>query len=29
MIETGELKINYSVFKLRDCYDEIIKIIKP
>ena len=29
MIENGQLKISLKQFKLRDCYDMIIKIIKP
>eukprot|EP00347_Sterkiella_histriomuscorum_P019208 403342524 len=29
MIENGEMKINPKTFKLKDCYDQIIRIIKP
>ncbi|CDW79053.1 multi-sensor hybrid histidine kinase [Stylonychia lemnae] len=29
LIENGELKINFKQFRLKECYDTIIKIIKP
>ena len=29
MLENGQLKINMRQFKLKDCYDQILKIIKP